>query len=407
MCAAALGRPPVLLDIVEEHFDELDFLWAQRESVVFAPDWNLEELAELEERAEAHLDALRLAEGHAVDLATRALADGDATAVAAAAFVIAESGHAPAVDALFEAVAEAAPETVEGVRSALRHVESDALAARLVALVENGAPSVRAAAFDVLAFQRRELPAGLGDLLGAEEAEVRRLAWGAAGRAVGVADGAHLEVALADEDASVRRAALQACARLGTAGLRDRCLALATDPEALTFLGVLGHPGDLPTLIDAIAVPDLSEAALSGLGALGLPGAVPPIIAAMGDDATARAAGAAFVRITGFEDIERSVDVEGAASREEAPEDVVDDEDLPPDPDRARTFWDAAADRFHPQQSWQRGIPAADGLAAMDHPDTTLESRRDLWLRECANRGPAVGDRELEARARHQAAGSS
>ncbi len=36
-----LGYPSVLKDIVEEHFEELDILWEQREGVVFAPDWNL------------------------------------------------------------------------------------------------------------------------------------------------------------------------------------------------------------------------------------------------------------------------------------------------------------------------------------------------------------------------------
>jgi hypothetical protein len=59
----------VVPDLVEEQFDEFDFLWEHREANLVTPDWTLADLAAHEERAEAHLDALRLAELHAVDVA--------------------------------------------------------------------------------------------------------------------------------------------------------------------------------------------------------------------------------------------------------------------------------------------------------------------------------------------------
>ncbi|MGK2927537.1 MAG: TIGR02270 family protein, partial [Lysobacterales bacterium] len=51
----------VLEDIIEEHAEEAAFLWGQRDAAVRAPDYDLEEIAELDERVEAHLDGLRIA----------------------------------------------------------------------------------------------------------------------------------------------------------------------------------------------------------------------------------------------------------------------------------------------------------------------------------------------------------
>ena len=125
---AQLSYPPILLDIVEEHFEELDFLWEQREGVLFAHDWNLEELAELEERAEAHLDGLRLAEGHAVDIARPALAGEEVFAATAATFVFMETGVEELAQEVLAAFKGAeAPETRDGIRIGLRHSKIDSI----------------------------------------------------------------------------------------------------------------------------------------------------------------------------------------------------------------------------------------------------------------------------------------
>ena len=50
----------ILDDVLEEHAEEAAFLWQQREAAVRAPDYDIEELAEVDERLEAHLDGLRI-----------------------------------------------------------------------------------------------------------------------------------------------------------------------------------------------------------------------------------------------------------------------------------------------------------------------------------------------------------
>lgn len=50
----------ILDDVLEEHAEEAAFLWQQREAAVRAPDFDIEELTEADERLEAHLDGLRI-----------------------------------------------------------------------------------------------------------------------------------------------------------------------------------------------------------------------------------------------------------------------------------------------------------------------------------------------------------
>ena len=51
----------ILTHIIEQHAEEASFLWILRDNAVRAPHYDLEDLAELDGRIEAHLDGLRIA----------------------------------------------------------------------------------------------------------------------------------------------------------------------------------------------------------------------------------------------------------------------------------------------------------------------------------------------------------
>lgn len=399
-----LGRPPVMLDIIEEHFEEFDFLWELREGIIFAPDWNLEELAEHEERAEAHLDGLRLAELHAVDIARPALSGSETFAATAATFVFMETGESEFQNEVVKALEEAATdEARDGIRIGLRHSDIAPVAEALQHLAGVEDLPLRAAVADVFAFHRHPAPEGVHELLGAEDLNVRRLAFGALARWGGPFEARQLNEALDSGDAKLQRAALEAFARAGFPGLAELCRAAAVRPdhpapEALAFLGVLGDSNDFGTLQAALENPDLATAAIQGLGALGNVAAIPLLIDAMANKDLAHGAGAAFQRITGAENIQA----------EKPPPPSVDEPDLEgefaddtpgPDPERARAWWEANVGRFPPEGRWQAGREVSNAAATPVLHQLPLETRRDLYLEARARAEGVTAELELEARA--------
>jgi len=238
-------------------------------------------------------------------------------------------------------------------------------------------------------------------ILGAEAPESRALGFAALGRLGRLVDARLLEAGLADPSPAVRTAALQAAARSGLPGLADLCRR-HTASEALAFLGLLGDRSDRAHLETAVGGdPERSRAALRGLAALGCVGAVPALLAWMDDAALAVPAAGAFRRITGAEGLE----ADGGESARQESDAGVDSEDVeaefaddaaPPDPVRARAWWQARAAAFAPEGRWQAGAEVArPGSWSLDLP---LGLRRDLWLSERARDLAATPDLELEAR---------
>jgi uncharacterized protein (TIGR02270 family) len=390
-----------MLDIVEEHFEELDFLWELREGIIFAPDWNLRELAELEERAEAHLDGLRLAGAHAVDLARPHLLGKERFGATAAAFVLLESRLPELQGEVLDALCSADEEARDGIRIGLRHVTPFALAEELRDLAASGDAPARAAALDVLAFHGVATSELASDLLNASDTAVRRLAYAAFGRMGGPLENRHLESALESEDPALRRMALEAFARSSQPWLIECCRRAAqtheeNDAEAIAFLGVVGEPSDVASLAGLLGHAALAPAALRALGALGSPDAVPALLESMRDEGRLADAAAAFVRITGAEDLE--VD-EAPSPPEDASEEELDvfDSERPTDPEKAKAWWSRAEQRFARPGRWQSGL-LAEGPASPFFDELSLESRRDEYLRSRCY-APETPARELEARA--------
>jgi uncharacterized protein (TIGR02270 family) len=390
--------PRVMLDILEEHFDELDFLWEQRERMLFAPDRYLNDLAQLEERAEAHLDGLRIGCEHSVQIARPHLAGKEVGAATAAAFVfLAMDTPALAID-LMNALPDASDEARDGVRIALRHSDVRPVQDRLYELSVGSDIHLRALAADVLAFHRLRPPPEVERLLSDDDSAVARLGYRAAGRFGKLAE-RDLQRSLASDDPTLRRIGLEEAARTGIPELLRACRAAASGPrciaEAVAFLGVIGEPDDIGTLKAALMRAESANAALAGMGSLGSPAAVPLILDAMEVPELASAAADAFTHVTGVHDI--TLTRAPAVSPTEDAEDEIDD--LPsPDPQRARAVWDGLKARFASSPRWEAGrdVSSMDlGTALATLP---LRCRREHFLRLSAREPEATRNIELERR---------
>jgi len=393
-----LGWPPVFLDIVEEHFDELDALWEHREANVFTPEWTLRDLAEHEERAEAHLDGLRLSEMHGVALAREKLGTGPSAATAAA-FVLWESGDTDARNVVLEEFRNGDAPIRDGIRHALRHLSAVELRQPLLDAMA-GNPAVAAAAADVLAFHRSPLPP-FDHLIGESEPAIVQHALSAAGRArrLHPQDFAR---ASSHPDESIRLAAFEAAARAGLPGLVDSCrgAAAAGDVAALAFLGTLGDARDMSIIAQAMRDPALAPVAVSTIGAMGRVQSVPLLLELMADASLGVHATLAYKRITGATRIEG----EKPFPRPPVADGEDEDESLPPDPAKAKRDWEQRQATLTPDRAWQGGIGITDGVLPSEFDTLPLATRRDVYLRLRAHAAP-VPDIELEALATRQRPG--
>lgn len=398
-----LNRPDVLLNILEEHLEELDFLCQQRADVLFDPEWNLLDLAELEGRMEAHVDGLRAGEGHSAELSVTALGEASSVSLAAAA-ALALLHIAPQTRSLLVGmIGDLEGDGLLGLDAALHMVEINDLSDDLGAIASGGqTPLRRAVCTNALASHGIEAKGiSLDELIGDADEDVCQVALAASARLGAPIDGRALEALLSSESVRLREAVLRAAAETRTPGLIELCQT-SQCPEAIAFSGVLATADQLPSIEGRLADAELAPYALRSLGSLGTPAAVEILLQALGNEDLSREAGAAFTRITG-------ADI-AAADQPEMDEELEDeggaelDEEAPvPDPVLAEDFWQKERDRFAEAPRWQAGAAITPESLPTIFNDLPLAVRRDEYLR-LRHESAETRRIELEARARTQLA---
>jgi uncharacterized protein (TIGR02270 family) len=369
-------KPPIIPDVVEEHAEEAAILWAHRDGAVRSPDYDLDDLMELEGRLEAHLDGLRIAG----DAGWETLVDIgwiDAGEIFATAMMAFESGD---------------PERIEIVMDA---TEGDAILARGASSALGWLPFLVAKPF--------------WDRLTADEDPIRRRIGIAAAAAHRKDPGWALKECLEDDSPLVRSRALRAVGELGRKDLLGVCRGDLEHEDLECRLWsawtatLLGDRSSAPRLRDLanedgpnarIAAVHAARAmlpvdgrawlrilksdharlrtALAVAAAIGDPVEIPWILSLLTHDELAGAAGEAFETITGVnleesdltlgadepEAVEEATgEIEMEIATAEFVEDEDDEDEVPiPDPDLVKEWWKANEDRFANGQRYLAGV---------------------------------------------------
>src|SRR5579864_2027712 len=137
-------------DIVEEHLEELQFLWQQRNTALRSPAYTLRELLMLEERIEAHVQGVLIAGENLASMVEKGLASDEAGIAFAAAYCLLRSHSETGSRRVLSALNGAKANAFRDFHIALRYGSTDFLVSSLTRMLSK-IPSIEAAvAADVL-----------------------------------------------------------------------------------------------------------------------------------------------------------------------------------------------------------------------------------------------------------------
>lgn len=357
--------------IIDQHAEEAAFLWLLRDAAVSAPHYSLKDLAELDNRVEAHLDGLRIVGDAGWAACMTALEIGEPGEVFAASVLAFESGDGKRIDRVVS-TGLVAPKNFRALVSALGWIDYQRIEGFLANLLAANSGAYRRIGIAVYALHRQDPGVMLQRLIEDDDPLIRARSLRAAGELSRRDLLPVLRAQLQSDDEACRFWATWSSVLLGdhsalrplmafvnfTSTYRQHALGLA-----LRVLDLLSAQNWLKGLWH-----DQSDqcCVLRGAGICGDPFYIPALIKRMAEPELARVCGEAFSMITGvdlaYQDLEGEWPEGFEAGPTENPEDedveLDQDEDLPwPEPALVQHWWDANKGRFQNGSRYLLGQP--------------------------------------------------
>jgi uncharacterized protein (TIGR02270 family) len=381
-----------LPDLLEEHLEEIQFLWPIRDRGLRSPRMTMRDVRNFEDRIDAHVDGALVPGEAALPFIDPLLEADDEHAAFAAAFTLLRFGTEDALARVRTAVTGAKGKRLTGIGRALQMGRADPLLNDLGAVFRAGDTARAAAAAEALCYHVRWKGSHdpLLDLLSHDDPAIKQTGWRVVANLAIPVDPKRYASAMRDDDAGVREAALYAAAWTGVPGALSIARSAAAAPSkdnlaAHRLLAALGEPADLPAIQRLVGSPELGAGRFELAASFGHPALAPVLLDALesSDKRAVIAAGDAFARLTGADlgPGERvTLPPEDGSEPDEFEQEFLDDGTLP-DPAKARAHWDrvgaslAGLTRIAHGRDVSSGIPP-DAFSWLD-----MQARYEWWMR--------------------------
>ena len=360
--------------IVDQHSEEAAFLALLRDYAVRAPHYDLQHLATLDNRIEAHLDGLRIAGLPGLDALLQQLGPNILGEVFAATVLAFETGNTAAMARLAEHLRSHA-DAERFMAAALGWLEWPLIAPWIDRLLVSPEPIFRRIGLAACGMHRHDPgPALLAGLSHADPGVLARAA-----RTAGELRRRDLMAAIRAHrlhpDAATRFWANWATVQMGDEEALVPLRQFAEQPGAQQYRALLvllaWQPRDISIAWVRQLMPHAQQRrmVIQAVGLLGDPVSIPWLIQQMHDLPHARVAGEAFSLITGADlallDLERrdSPDYDAGPNDDPADPNVAmdDDENLPwPDPTLIEAWWQQEKGAYQNGQGYLLGQPISE-----------------------------------------------
>jgi uncharacterized protein (TIGR02270 family) len=393
------------------------FLWLMRDNAVRAPNYNLQDLADLDERVEANIDGLRVAGVSGWEYCERSLELEEPGEVFAAGVIAFEGKEETRIQKVLE-TACSLPELGRALGSAFGWLTLGQMKVHAESLIKDENPQVARIGLTAFAVHRQDPGPDLVNILKSSDPFLRSRAFKAAGELGKTNLTNSLLDAISDADETSRFYAAWSSARLGHCN--DRVLnvlkeiTLSNGKYCEQAADILVRCIDLQKarawFKDLMQSPETLRCSAIVASALGDPELINELFILMEKETTSRKAGEAFTMITGvdieYEDLDgEAIDgFEGGPSEEPEDEevDMDPDEDLPwPNLELIKKWW-----QEH-QREYRRGIRYLRGKemtnrSLMDALIYGTQTQRAAAALELAVRDPFIPLFETRASGKRQ-----